>query len=204
MMVLVGRPEGDEWLRRFPAATTVRLGPMPRTDAMALANALVPDRPLGVEAGATLATAAGGNPLFLRELVHHGEPTRDSCGRGDGYRLAGKLTLPPSCTPSWRPASTRCPPTRRRCCNTSRWWATTPPNRRWKRSASPMPTPRCGRSWRPGCCGTARATPTAWPTRCWVRWPTERCPATSAAPCTGGRRSSPRRRRTALVISRSP
>jgi class 3 adenylate cyclase len=95
MLVLAGRPEG-EWLSRFPSASTVRVSPLGRGDATALANALVPDRPLGPSAAAALVDRAGGNPLYVRELIamvqHQGGLVAD-----DGhYELAAGLALPPS------------------------------------------------------------------------------------------------------------
>ena len=64
MLVLAGRPTG-EWLGHFPSASTVRVSPLGRGDATALANALVPERPLGPSAAAALVDRAGGNPLYV-------------------------------------------------------------------------------------------------------------------------------------------
>jgi tetratricopeptide (TPR) repeat protein len=95
MLWLAGRPSG-EWLGRFPVASTVRVSPLGRGDATALANALIPERPLGPAAAATLVDRAGGNPLYVRELMamvrHH-----DGLVVDDGhYELAAGLSLPPS------------------------------------------------------------------------------------------------------------
>ena len=96
LLLLVGRPEPDEWLTRFPAATTVRLGPIAPTDAIALADALLPDAPLDREAAASLARQAGGNPLAVRELVRMVSEQGGLVKRGDEYGLVGGLTLPPT------------------------------------------------------------------------------------------------------------
>jgi class 3 adenylate cyclase/tetratricopeptide (TPR) repeat protein len=95
MLLLAGRPDG-EWLARFPAASTVRVSPLGRSEATALANALVAERPLGPAAAATLVDRTGGNPLYVRELMamvqHRGGLVAD-----DGhYELATGLALPPS------------------------------------------------------------------------------------------------------------
>ena len=65
MLVLAGRPDG-EWLGRFPGASTVRVSPLGRGDATALADALLPERPWGprppprwsIEPEATRSTSA--------------------------------------------------------------------------------------------------------------------------------------------------
>jgi tetratricopeptide (TPR) repeat protein len=95
MLVLAGRPDG-EWLGHFPSASTVRVTPLGRGDATALANALVPERPLGPSAAAALVDRAGGNPLYVRELIamvhHQGGLVADN----GHYELAAGLALPPS------------------------------------------------------------------------------------------------------------
>jgi class 3 adenylate cyclase/tetratricopeptide (TPR) repeat protein len=95
MLLLAGRSDG-EWLSRFPAASTVRVSPLGRGEATALANALVAERPLGPAAAATLVDRTGGNPLYVRELmamVQH----QDGLVADDGhYELASGLALPPS------------------------------------------------------------------------------------------------------------
>ena len=96
LLVLVGRPEPNEWLARFPAATTVRLGPIAPSDAIALADALLPDAPLDREAALSLARQAGGNPLAVRELVRMVREQGGLVKRGEEYGLAGGLTLPPT------------------------------------------------------------------------------------------------------------
>jgi len=96
LLVLVGRPEPNEWLARFPAATTVRLGPIAPSDAIALADALLPDAPLDREAAASLARQAGGNPLAVRELVRMVSEQGGLVKPGEEYGLVGGLTLPPT------------------------------------------------------------------------------------------------------------
>ena len=95
MLVLAGRPSG-EWLGHFPSASTVRVSPLGRDEATALANALVPERPLGPSAAAALVDRAGGNPLYVRELIamvhHQGGLVADN----GHYELAAGLALPPS------------------------------------------------------------------------------------------------------------
>src|SRR5207302_8600362 len=92
MLVLAGRPDTGEWLTRFPSATTVRLGPLGRADALALVDALVCDRPPDEATAAALVDETGGNPLYLRELV---AVLRDR-GELDGDAPAAPLALPPS------------------------------------------------------------------------------------------------------------
>jgi tetratricopeptide (TPR) repeat protein len=95
MLVLAGRPNG-EWLGHFPSASTVRVSPLGRGDATALANALVPERPLGPSAAAALVDRAGGNPLYVRELIAMVR-LQDGLVADDGhYELAAGLALPPS------------------------------------------------------------------------------------------------------------
>ena len=96
LLILVGRPEPNDWLARFPAATTVRLGPIAPNDAIALADALLPEAPLDREAAAALARQAGGNPLAVRELVRMVSEQGGLVKRGDEYGLVGGLALPPT------------------------------------------------------------------------------------------------------------
>jgi len=94
LMLLAGRNEPADWLARFPDATSMRLAPLRRADAAALAGAFVPDMQLAPEAAEFLAERASGNPLYLRELVAMAQ------GRGlfvedDGcYRLAAYEAIP--------------------------------------------------------------------------------------------------------------
>jgi class 3 adenylate cyclase/tetratricopeptide (TPR) repeat protein len=97
LLVLSGRPEPADWLTRFPSATTVRLGALGPSDATALADALVPDGPLHEDAARELVERAGGNPLYLRELVAMLRRREGFVLDDDGnLRLAGGITLPPS------------------------------------------------------------------------------------------------------------
>lgn len=95
LLVLVGRADPAAWLGYFPAATTVRLAPLARSDAALLARAYVAGAPMADDAREFLVARAGGNPLYLRELV---TVLRDRGGlvRGpDGaLRLARELPVP--------------------------------------------------------------------------------------------------------------
>jgi hypothetical protein len=96
LVVVAGRSEPSGWLNRFPAATTVRLGPLGHSVAAELAGALVCDKPLAPEAADFLVERSGGNPLFLRELVRvardHGSLVED----GGRYRLGSSAGVPPT------------------------------------------------------------------------------------------------------------
>jgi class 3 adenylate cyclase len=96
LLVLAGRPEPGDWLSSFPSATTVRLSPLGTNDARALADALVPDLPLGAEAAASLVERSGGNPLYLRELVNVVRAQGGLVAKEGEHDLAGGVALPPS------------------------------------------------------------------------------------------------------------
>ena len=64
LVVLAGRPDG-KWLTSFSTANTLRLGPLSAEDANELAAVWEPDRAIEDR----LLRWAGGNPLFLRELL---------------------------------------------------------------------------------------------------------------------------------------
>ncbi|HZB71547.1 MAG TPA: adenylate/guanylate cyclase domain-containing protein, partial [Acidimicrobiales bacterium] len=96
LVVLVGRPSPSAWLERFPAATTLRVGPLGRSDAATLARALVPDPPLTDEATALLVERSSGNALYLRELVALARERGDLVVEGGRTRLASPSTVPPS------------------------------------------------------------------------------------------------------------
>lgn len=67
LVVLAGRPEG-EWLARLVAATTLRLDPLAEAEALSLARAVAGGGlPPGTER--LVRERAGGNPLYVRELV---------------------------------------------------------------------------------------------------------------------------------------
>jgi class 3 adenylate cyclase/tetratricopeptide (TPR) repeat protein len=94
LTVLVGRTEPGDWLTRFPAATTVRLAPLSRTDAATLAGAFVCDKPLAPEAAEFLVDRASGNPLYLRELVAMARARGSLVDDGHQYRLAAHAAIP--------------------------------------------------------------------------------------------------------------
>jgi class 3 adenylate cyclase/tetratricopeptide (TPR) repeat protein len=94
LTVLTGRTEPGQWLSRFPAATTVRLGPLSRVDAATLANAFVCDKPLAPDAADFLVDRASGNPLYLRELVAMARSRGSLVDDGDVYRLTTHATIP--------------------------------------------------------------------------------------------------------------
>jgi len=94
LTVLIGRSEPGDWLAAFPAATTVRLGPLSRSDAVALAGGFACDKPLAPEAADFLVDRAGGNPLYLRELVSMARAQGLLVDDGDRYRLSASSTIP--------------------------------------------------------------------------------------------------------------
>lgn len=94
LMVLAGRNEPADWLGRFPNATSVRLAPLRRVDAAALAGAFVPDMPLNAEATDFLAERSSGNPLYLRELVSMAQARGLFVDAGGCYRLAAHEAIP--------------------------------------------------------------------------------------------------------------
>jgi class 3 adenylate cyclase/tetratricopeptide (TPR) repeat protein len=94
LVVLVGRSEPSEWLTRFPSATTLRLAPLGAADAANLAGAFVCDKPLAPEAAAFLVERAGGNPLYLRELVRTARSRGSLIDDGDCYRLGSAAAVP--------------------------------------------------------------------------------------------------------------
>jgi predicted ATPase len=94
LTVLAGRTEPGGWLSWFPAATTVRLGPLSRPDAVTLAGAFTCDRPLSAEAAAFLVDRAGGNPLYLRELVSMARAQGLLVDQGGSYGLRAAEAVP--------------------------------------------------------------------------------------------------------------
>jgi len=94
LMLLAGRVEPGDWLVRFPSATNVRLAPLSRFDAAALASAFVPDKPLTMEAAEFLAERASGNPLYLRELVAMAHARGLFVEAGDRYQLSAYEAIP--------------------------------------------------------------------------------------------------------------
>jgi class 3 adenylate cyclase/tetratricopeptide (TPR) repeat protein len=94
LVVAVGRTEPGEWLSRFPSATTVRLSPIGPNEAGELVEAFVPEKPLAPEALEFLVDRAGGNPLYIRELVQVARDSGALVDEGDHYRLAGYPAVP--------------------------------------------------------------------------------------------------------------
>jgi class 3 adenylate cyclase/tetratricopeptide (TPR) repeat protein len=100
LALLAGRTEPGEWLTRFPAATTIRLSPLDRTNAAALAAAFAAafakDKPLSTEAQAFFVDRAGGNPLYVRELVAMARAQGALVDEGEQYGLEAHATIPAS------------------------------------------------------------------------------------------------------------
>jgi class 3 adenylate cyclase/tetratricopeptide (TPR) repeat protein len=94
LIVLAGRSEPGTWLSRFPAATTVRLGPLGYHVAVELAAALVCDKPLAPETADFLVERSGGNPLYLRELVRVARAQGSLIEDGGCYRLGSAAAVP--------------------------------------------------------------------------------------------------------------
>jgi class 3 adenylate cyclase/tetratricopeptide (TPR) repeat protein len=94
LTVLTGRTEPGDWMTRFPAATTVRLAPLSRSDAAMLADAFVCDKPLTPEAAEFLVDRSSGNPLYLRELVAMARARGSLVDDGQQYRLAAHAAIP--------------------------------------------------------------------------------------------------------------
>ena len=95
LLLLAGRGEPGDWLTRFPAATSLRLSPLTRTDTAELAAALLSDGELAVDASSFLVDRSGGNPLYLRELVTVMQERDGLVRRDDGrYHLAANVPLP--------------------------------------------------------------------------------------------------------------
>jgi class 3 adenylate cyclase/tetratricopeptide (TPR) repeat protein len=96
LFVMVGRPSPSAWLERFSAATTLRVGPLGRHDATALARALVPDPPLTEDAVTLLVERSSGNALYLRELVALARERGELVTEAGRTRLATPSAVPPS------------------------------------------------------------------------------------------------------------
>jgi class 3 adenylate cyclase/tetratricopeptide (TPR) repeat protein len=94
LTILAGRTDPGDWLAAFPAATTVRLGPLSRTDALVLAGGFACERPLAEEAADFLVDRAGGNPLYLRELVSMARAQGLLVDDGDRYQLTAHGAIP--------------------------------------------------------------------------------------------------------------
>jgi class 3 adenylate cyclase/tetratricopeptide (TPR) repeat protein len=96
LVLLVGRSEPSEWLSRLPSATTVRLAPLAPNHAADLAAAFVSDKPLAPEAAGFLVERAGGNPLYMRELVRMARSQGSLFDDGGCYRLGSAASVPAS------------------------------------------------------------------------------------------------------------
>jgi class 3 adenylate cyclase len=94
LLLLAGRTEPGEWLARLPSARTVRLAPLAARDAAHLAGALVCDKPLAPEAVDFLVERAGGNPLYVRELMRMARAQGSLVDDGDCYRLGSAASVP--------------------------------------------------------------------------------------------------------------
>ncbi len=94
LLILVGRTEPGDWLARFPAATTLRLASLGKGDAASLAGAFAGEKPLAPEAASFLVERAGGNPLYLRELVRMARTRGSLIDDGDCYRLDPAASVP--------------------------------------------------------------------------------------------------------------
>jgi class 3 adenylate cyclase/tetratricopeptide (TPR) repeat protein len=94
LTVLAGRTDPGEWLTAFPAATTVRLGPLSRPDAVALAGGFACEKPLASAAADFLVDRAGGNPLYLRELMSMARVRGLLVDDGDEYQLTEHAAIP--------------------------------------------------------------------------------------------------------------
>jgi tetratricopeptide (TPR) repeat protein len=96
LLLLVGRTEPGDWMVRLPSARTVRLAPLAAKDAADLAAALVCDKPLAPEAVDFLVERAGGNPLYMRELMGMARAQGSLVDDGDCYRLGSAAAVPAS------------------------------------------------------------------------------------------------------------
>jgi tetratricopeptide (TPR) repeat protein len=97
----VSSPEGSAGsacsrssLSRFSSATTLRLSPLGRDEAVNLANGFVRDKPLSSDAARVLVDLAGGNPLYLRELVAMARAQQLLVDGGGCYSLKEQAGIP--------------------------------------------------------------------------------------------------------------
>jgi class 3 adenylate cyclase/tetratricopeptide (TPR) repeat protein len=96
LLVLAGRSNPSGWLAHFPTATTVRLSALNRADAATLACAFAADKPLTADASDFLVDRAGGNPLYLRELVRMAKDAGSLVEEDGHYGLRMAAALPAS------------------------------------------------------------------------------------------------------------
>ena len=103
LLLCMARPElldaRPGWGERAASAEAVRLAPLAPADADALVGALLGGTPLPADARERVTSAAGGNPLFLEEvlrmLVDEGRLVRE----GDQWAVSGDLSglrIPPT------------------------------------------------------------------------------------------------------------
>ncbi len=92
--LLAGRTEPEHWLSRLPAATTVRLGALGRSETAELAASFAGDKPLVPEASEFLVDLSGGNALYLRELISMARAQRMLVDEGGCYRLKERAGIP--------------------------------------------------------------------------------------------------------------
>ena len=96
LTVLAGRTEPGDWLTRFPAATTVRLGPLSRPDAVTLAEGSLARSPSPPRRREFFVDRASGNPLYLRELVSMARARDLLVDDGDELPVDGARAVPPT------------------------------------------------------------------------------------------------------------
>lgn len=94
LTVLAGRTEPGEWLGHFSSTTTLHLGPLGALDAAVLAEGFVADKPLAPDAARFLVELAGGNPLYLRELVAMARARGMLVDEGDDYKIEAQGGIP--------------------------------------------------------------------------------------------------------------
>ena len=94
LTVVAGRTDPGGWLGRFTSATTLRLTPLSRADAGALAESFVGDKALAPEARQFLVDMTNGNPLYLRELVAMARARNMLVDDGDCYRITAHSGIP--------------------------------------------------------------------------------------------------------------
>ena len=94
LLVLAGHSEPADWLRRLPDYTALSLTPLQEADATVLLDSLLPELPLDPASAEQLVTRAGGNPLYLRELVRLLQARAGLVPSSGAYHLAQRAALP--------------------------------------------------------------------------------------------------------------
>lgn len=95
LTVVAGRTQPSAWLARFAAATTLRLLPLARAQAEALAEALTGGT-LADDARLFFTERAKGNPLYLRELVAMARQSGVLVSDGRSFRVTADQVVPAS------------------------------------------------------------------------------------------------------------